>query len=98
MIYRDDLIVTTQGRGFWILSNMAPLRTVKPNMQAPAAILFKPEDAYRIGAAAGTLPPAPSFYYWLRDAPTAPVTVEILDAKGTSVATWTAQPGSRADS
>jgi photosystem II stability/assembly factor-like uncharacterized protein len=93
MIYRDDLIVTTQGRGFWILSNMAPLRTVKPNMQAPAAMLFKPEDGYRIGATAGTLPPAPSFYYWLRDAPTAPVTVEILDEKGTSVATWTAQPG-----
>ena len=37
MIYRDDLIVTTQGRGFWILSNMGPLRTVKPAMQTPAA-------------------------------------------------------------
>ncbi|HYN08662.1 MAG TPA: hypothetical protein VES67_14870 [Vicinamibacterales bacterium] len=92
MVYRDDLIVTTQGRGFWILSNLAPLRTVKPGTTPPAAILFKPEDGYRVGAAAGAVP-APSFYYWFREAPAAPVTVEILDAKGTSVATWTAQPG-----
>jgi hypothetical protein len=92
MIYRDDLIVTTQGRGFWILSNLAPLRTVKPGMQRPPAILFKPEDGYRVGAATGPVQ-APSFYYWFREAPTSPVTVEITDAKGTSIATWTAQPG-----
>jgi photosystem II stability/assembly factor-like uncharacterized protein len=92
MIYRDDLVLTTQGRGFWILGNMGPLRTVKPAMQTPAGILYKPEDGYRVGAATGAVP-APSFYYWLRDAPAAPVTVEILDAKGSSVATWTAQPG-----
>jgi photosystem II stability/assembly factor-like uncharacterized protein len=92
MIYRDDIIVTTQGRGFWILSNLAPLRTVKPATQVPAAILYKPEDGYRVGAATGAVP-APSFYYWFRDAPKEPVTIEILDAKNTSIATWTAQPG-----
>ena len=92
MIYRDDLILTTQGRGFWILSNLAPLRTVKPGMQPAPAMLFKPEDGYRVGTATGPVP-APSFYYWFREAPTAPVTVEILDGKGTSIATWTAQPG-----
>jgi photosystem II stability/assembly factor-like uncharacterized protein len=93
MIYRDDLIVTTQGRAFWILGNLTPLRTAKPGMtQVPAAILFKPEDGYRVGTATGPVP-APSFYYWLRDAPTSPVTVEILDSQGKSIANWTAQPG-----
>jgi photosystem II stability/assembly factor-like uncharacterized protein len=82
MIYRDDLILTTQGRAFWILGNLAPLRTPKPGMtQIPAAMLFKPEDGYRVGTASGP------------EAPTAPVTVEILDSQGKSIATWTAPPG-----
>ena len=89
-IYRDDLILTTQGRGFWILENMGPLRTVTPGAAAPAAVLFKPEMAYRQG---GTLP---TFYYWFRDAPTAPVTVEVSDLKGTVLFTATAQPGAAA--
>ena len=90
MIYRDDLILTTQGRGFWILDNMGPLRTVPPAAAAPAAVLFKPEMAYRQG---GTLP---TFYYWFREAPTAPVTVEVTDLKGTVLFTTTAQPGAAA--
>jgi photosystem II stability/assembly factor-like uncharacterized protein len=85
-IYREDLILTTQGRGFWILDNMTPLRTVAPGATA-AAVLFKPELAYRQG---GTLP---TFYYWLREAPTAPVTVEVSDMKGSVLFTTAAEPG-----
>jgi hypothetical protein len=85
-IYRDDLILTTQGRGFWILENMGPLRTVMPGA-APAAILFKPEMSYRQGG------PLPTFHYWFREAPTAPVTVEVSDLKGAVLFTTTAQPG-----
>ena len=48
MIYRDDLIVTTQGRGFWILDNMSRSRAAwRTAQEQPAAMLFKPEDAYR---------------------------------------------------
>jgi photosystem II stability/assembly factor-like uncharacterized protein len=87
-IYRDDLIVTTQGRGFWVLENMSPLRTTLPGTQAAtSAILYKPEDAYRAGAQ------LPTFYYWFRETPTAPVTVEVADAKGAVVFTRTSQPG-----
>jgi photosystem II stability/assembly factor-like uncharacterized protein len=86
-IYRDDLILTTQGRGFWILENMGPLRTVTPGATAPEAVLFKPEMTYRQG---GTLP---TFQYWFRNAPTAPVTVEVSDMKGAVLFTTTAQPG-----
>ena len=89
LVYRDDLIVSTQGRGFWILENMAPLRTPAATgmASAPAAVLFKPEDAYREGT------PAPAFYYWMRDAPAAPVTVEILDPQAKSMMSVTAAPG-----
>ena len=43
-IYRDDLIVTTQGRGFWILDNLAPLRT-----PLPAAAARDRRDAVQAG-------------------------------------------------
>ena len=76
LIYRDDLILTTQGRGFYILDNLAIPRAIpSPTAQGTAAMLFKPEDAYRSARQ------SPTFYYWFRDAPTAPVTVEVTDAQ-----------------
>ena len=43
MIYRDDLILTTQGRGFYILENMAIPRAFASAMpQAAAAMLIRP--------------------------------------------------------
>ncbi len=64
MIYRDDLIVTTQGRGFYILSNMAPLRTVKAGMthggdslQAGGRLSRRRGDRRRTGAVVLLLAP-----------------------------------------
>jgi len=87
LIYRDDLILTTQGRGFYILDNLAIPRGIRPTVQGTAAMLFKPEDAYRSGGQ------SPTFYYWFRDAPTAPVTIEVTNAQGRVMYTTTSQPG-----
>ena len=87
LIYRDDLILTTQGRGFYILDNLAIPRGIRPTTQATAAMLFKPEDAYRSGGQ------SPTFYYWFREAPTAPVTLEVTNAQGRVMYTTTSQPG-----
>lgn len=89
MIYRDDLILTTQGRGFWILNNTSVPRGAKAG-EPPAAVLFKPEDGYRAGAQ------VPTFYYWFKDAPTAPVSIEVTNSAGRVVYTTTAQPGATA--
>ena len=90
MVYRNDLVVTTQGRGFWIMDNMAPVQSVAAGMaSAPAAILFKPEDGFRQG---GRLP---SFQYWFREKPTAPVEITVTDAAGTVVHSTSAQPADR---
>ena len=86
-VYRDDLIVTTQGRGFYILDNLAPLRAMPIAGQRPAAILYKPEPGYRAGG------DPPVFHYWFRETPAAPVTVEVTNAQGTVMFTTTAQPG-----
>ena len=90
MIYRDDLILTTQGRGFYILENMAVPRAFASATSQAAATLFKPEDAYRTGGQF----PAPTFYYWFREAPTAPVTVEVTDAQKATLFTITVPAGS----
>ncbi len=88
-VYRDNLIVSTQGRAFYVLDNLAPLRQVKPGMEKTST-LFKPQDAYR--SLAG---PADIFYY-LPDEPKGPVKIDILDAKGGEVASFTGRPGQAA--
>jgi photosystem II stability/assembly factor-like uncharacterized protein len=94
-IHDDDLIVGTHGRSFWILDDIAPLREVAVSLANADAHLFTPATAYRIQRDTYTdtpLPPDEPFaanppegaiidYYLGHDA-SAPVTLEILDARG----------------
>jgi photosystem II stability/assembly factor-like uncharacterized protein len=43
----DDLVVATYGRGFWILDDITPLRTLTPDVLNESAHLFPPRPAYR---------------------------------------------------
>jgi photosystem II stability/assembly factor-like uncharacterized protein len=43
----DDLVVATYGRGFWILDDITPLRTLTADALAESAHLFPPRPAYR---------------------------------------------------
>lgn len=45
-IYRNDLLMSTMGRGFWILDNISSLRQLKSALSSQA-YLFEPEDAFR---------------------------------------------------
>jgi len=42
---RDDLVIATFGRGFWVLDDVRPLRTMSPALAANEAALFPPRDA-----------------------------------------------------
>ena len=46
-IKNDDLIVATQGRGFWILDHLAPLRQLVPADHAGNSVFFGPEPTSR---------------------------------------------------
>jgi hypothetical protein len=88
----NDLVVGTYGRGFWILDDLAPLQRLTPSVMASDAHLFAPRPAYRFrdvpgnysiveDPTAGQNPPyGAGFNYWVKTAPTAPVTIEILDS------------------
>lgn len=79
-LHRKDLVITTQGRAFWILDNISSLHQLTPQMTSSAPHLYKPRDGYRTRVAASVL--GPNLEYFLPDAPTGPVTVDILDSAG----------------
>ncbi|MDB4885441.1 MAG: hypothetical protein JWN79_879, partial [Gemmatimonadetes bacterium] len=101
-VHRGDLVVSTQGRAFWILDDLAPLRQLTDAVTARGAHLFAPREAIRYRYRAGfggaesdrgpgddapQYPPAGAMIdYWL-GAAGAPVTLEVLDAKGAVVRT-----------
>lgn len=86
MIFRNDLIVATQGRAFWVLEDLPVLRQIKAGMETTPAHLFDPEDGYRGGGMPVTI------FYWLGEQPKQPVRIDITDAKGQPVASYTGQP------
>jgi hypothetical protein len=95
--YRHNLIVATEGRGLWILDAVPALEGLKAAGPSDAAAFFKPADGYRVGGGRGfgggaPAVPSPTFYYWFRDEPTAPVSIEVKDAAGTVVWSASSQP------
>src|ERR1041385_3054774 len=79
-LHNNDLIVSTQGRAFWIVDDISSLHQLKPSIATSDIHLFKPRDGYRTRVAPANLGPA--IEYYLPAASNAPVTVDILDAKG----------------
>jgi photosystem II stability/assembly factor-like uncharacterized protein len=56
-VFRSDLVIATQGRGFWIMDNVTPLeQAAKVVMSEPAGTfaMFQPRDAYRMRYSATT--------------------------------------------
>jgi len=94
-IHEDDLIVATHGRSFWVLDDITPLRQINDSVKNAEAFLFKPGAAYRVKRDTNTDTPIPPdeataqnppdgaiVDYFLGQAATGPVKLEILDAQG----------------
>jgi photosystem II stability/assembly factor-like uncharacterized protein len=47
-VHGDDLVISTYGRGLWILDDISPIRQIKPELIAAPAHLFQPVDATRV--------------------------------------------------
>jgi photosystem II stability/assembly factor-like uncharacterized protein len=82
-VHRRDLVVSTQGRAFWILDNITALHQLTPQTTSTEVRLLKPRDGYRTRVAPGVL--GPSIEYYLPGVPAGPVTIEIVDASGVAV-------------
>jgi hypothetical protein len=79
IVERNELVIASHGRGFWILDNVAPLRQAATGMTARPVTLFTPPVAYRSGNGA-------TLSWWLAEVPTT-AKLEILDANGSVVRT-----------
>jgi hypothetical protein len=97
-VHDDDLIVATHGRGFWVIDQMTALRQIGSETANADAVLFRPADAINmpVGSENGTPQPRDEplaenrpfgalIDYYLKGAPSDPVTLEILDAAGDTV-------------
>ncbi len=97
-VHRKDLVLSTQGRSFWILDNLTPLHQLR-NETVRGAHLVRPRETVRFRYSAGfggaesarSTPDQPQFPpsgamidYWLADT-TQTVTLEIRDAAGNVV-------------
>ncbi|MGH9352880.1 MAG: VPS10 domain-containing protein, partial [Terriglobia bacterium] len=94
-----DLVLSTKGRGFYILDDISPLEQLTPQVLDSSAYLFKPRPAYRFrrvsetrvvpdDPSAGRNPPyGADINYYLKAAPAGDVAISILDQQGRVVRT-----------
>ncbi len=104
-IYNNDLIVATHGRGFWVVDDIGSLRQMSDAVIGSDAYLFKPTDAvnYEQGGDNGTPlqkdepqaqnPVAGAYIdYYIKPGTRGPVTLEVLDAGGAVLHTFSTDP------
>jgi photosystem II stability/assembly factor-like uncharacterized protein len=81
-IKNDDLIIATHGRGFYVMDNIGVLRQATRDTTDEPVALFQPPDATR------SVSRGVAIDYFLKQ-PADRVTIEILDADGRTVRSFT---------
>lgn len=105
MVRRNDLVLATQGRAFWVIDDISPLRQFDAAQQSSSAFLYAPSPAIRLspteGRAGGGESVAPSapdgavIYYALSEAldlDEESLTLDVLNAQGEVIRTLTTDP------
>ena len=93
-VHKGDLVLSTQGRGFWVLDDIAPLRQMQGDVDE-GATLFVPSTAYHVNTAGGrnggpsspNPPSGASIFYALNDVPEDGIKLEILTSDGSVIRT-----------
>jgi photosystem II stability/assembly factor-like uncharacterized protein len=101
LVHDGDLVAGTEGRGIWILDDLSVLRQIRSHMATNAVHLFTPALAYRVHpdnnkdtplppeTPTGQNPPSGALIdYWLPAHTKGPVTLQIRDAKGRLVRSY----------
>jgi photosystem II stability/assembly factor-like uncharacterized protein len=94
-VHKDDLIVATHGRGFWVLDDITALRQIDSDVSHANAYLFHPADAINITPGSDNGTPMPRdeplaenppygamIDYYLKSNASGAVTLEIIDPAG----------------
>jgi photosystem II stability/assembly factor-like uncharacterized protein len=98
IVHDNDLVVATHGRAFWVLDDINPLRQANTSIAAEDAHLFTPSTATRTRMghtnrrryAIGENPPDGAILsYYLKSEPKEPAKLELLDAQGSVLRSFT---------
>ena len=102
-LFRGDLVMSTMGRGFWILDNVAALHQMS-NMGAAPAMLLQPPPSYRFRYDVPDRPSDPQFIppgaiidYALKANAKETLKLEIFDATGAVIRSFESSPSSSAE-
>lgn len=93
-VHGTDLLLSTQGRGFWILDDISPLRQMQGDVDE-GATLFAPSTAYHVttagsrngGPSSPNPPSGASLYYSLSEVPEDGISIDILNSDGDVIRT-----------
>jgi hypothetical protein len=106
-VHRKDLVISTMGRSFWVLDDVKPLQEIAQGLASGAKAatgLFAPRDAYRVrySPMGGSDPAEPNYPpagaqidYYLAAEPQGEVKLEILDAGGKTVRSFSSEAPAR---
>ncbi len=103
-VHRGDLAVATQGRSFWILDDLGPVRQAAAGEPGGSVHLYRPSTAYRWapggmdrGTPSDELPEGPPegavLDYWLAEDADGPVRLEVMGPDGEVVRSYGAGDG-----
>jgi len=103
-VHDNDLVISTFGRGLWVLDDIAALREINSQITAADAHLFVPATAmrvrwenyqdtpYPIETPAGQNPPDGAILeYYLKTPPVGDIMLAIYDEKGAEVARFSSE-------
>ncbi len=82
IVERNELVIGTHGRSFWILDNVAPLRQMTADLAATEARMFRPPPGIRSGTGL-------TLSWWLKEKPDF-ARLEIVNAAGDVIRTFEA--------
>ncbi|MEM6794555.1 MAG: glycosyl hydrolase [Acidobacteriota bacterium] len=96
---QGDLVAATQGRGFWVLDDLSPLRQLTAEIARAPVHLFAPRPAVRLeggpgryAASSSSGPPAGAVLaYRLAEDAEGPLEIEILDTAGRVIRTYSSE-------
>jgi photosystem II stability/assembly factor-like uncharacterized protein len=102
----DDLAVSTNGRSFWILDDVSPLRELSAKLASQDVILYTPGPTYRFNfpeqvnkrRPVGENPPNGMMVsYYLKSETKDEITLDILDSSGKPVRHYSSKPKNKSE-
>jgi photosystem II stability/assembly factor-like uncharacterized protein len=99
-VYRQDLVVATQGRSYWILDDLTPLHQLTETVADASMFLFDPRDPHLVrrggrggGSRSPESPPTGTvIQYYFADSLESEVTLDIVDAGGDVIRSFSNDP------